>query len=183
MKSNEINKYLSGWAEKSPDVFWIRSADYSQQIYISPIYEIVWGRSIKEVYEHPGSWGDYLHPEDLKRMQGSLKERSSSIEPGKEILEEYRIVRPDGEIRWIVDTSFPVFEAAQLIGFAGIARDITDSVLRQKELEAALKKIEVANEAKSEFIANMSHDLRTPMAGLLGMLNGLLYAEEDARAV
>jgi signal transduction histidine kinase/CheY-like chemotaxis protein len=38
------------------------------------------------------------------------------------------------------------------------------------------------SQAKSEFIANMSHDLRTPMTGLLGMLNGLLYAAEDGRA-
>ncbi len=41
----------------------------------------------------------------------------------------------------------------------------------------------MANEAKSEFIANMSHDLRTPMTSLLGMLNALLYAEEEARLV
>ena len=176
IQGSKIDKYLVYLAEKSTDVFWIRSADYSRQIYISPVYEKVWGRPVEEMYDNPACWSDYLHPEDWQKMQESLGERDERIEPDKVILGEYRIIRPDGEVRWISDKSFPIYENDALIGFAGIARDVTDVVLHELELEEALKKAEVANEARSEFIANMSHDLRTPMAGVMGMLDeiGLL---------
>jgi signal transduction histidine kinase/CheY-like chemotaxis protein len=66
-------------------------------------------------------------------------------------------------------TKSPIIDHdGSVVGLMGMSIDITDR-----------KKAEIA---KTEFIANMSHDLRTPMTGLLGMLNGLLYAAEDGRA-
>lgn len=179
IQGSKIDKYLVYLAEKSTDVFWIRSADYSRQIYISPVYEKVWGRPVEEMYDNPGCWSNYLHPEDWKKMQESLGERDERIEPDKVILGEYRIIRPDGEVRWISDKSFPIYENNTLIGFAGIARDVTDVVLHEMDLEKALKKAEVANEARSEFIANMSHDLRTPMTGVMGMLDEIALLAND----
>ena len=62
-----------------------------------------------------------------------------------------------------------------VLGIIGMYHDIT-------ELKVSKNKAELANEAKTEFIANMSHDLKTPMQGLLGMLGGILKVEEDARS-
>lgn len=70
----------------------------------------------------------------------------------------------------------------QIMGVLAIYTDITKQKDLENKLKISVKKSEVANEAKSEFIANMSHDLRTPIAGVLGMLNGLLFAVEDTRS-
>ena len=67
-------------------------------------------------------------------------------------------------------------------GVLAISVDITEKKRLEKDLEDTVNKLEYSNSAKSEFIANMSHDLKTPMTGLLGMLASLLQAEEDARA-
>lgn len=40
---------------------------------------------------------------------------------------------------------------------------------KSKDLEKALQQAESANDAKSKFLSNMSHDLRTPMNAILGM--------------
>ena len=63
----------------------------------------------------------------------------------------------------------------KVVGLVGISLDITD-------LKEAMAAAEASNKAKSEFIANMSHDLRTPMAGISGMLDALLFSVEDAEA-
>ena len=178
--NHTIEKYLSYLAEKSRDVFWVRSDDYSRQIYLSPIFEKVWGRPVQAIYDNPKQWGEFLHPDDLSRMHSSIEMRGSQIKPDKEILERYRITRPDGSIRHIVDTSFPIFEGSKLIGFAGIARDVTEVILHQEKLEQALQQADAASLAKSEFIANMSHDLRTPMAGVMGMLTEVNHRVVEA---
>jgi signal transduction histidine kinase/ActR/RegA family two-component response regulator len=77
----------------------------------------------------------------------------------------------------LITQKIPLFDDnQQVIGVLGISTDITDLMMRAK------KKAEIANEAKTEFIANMSHDLKTPMTGLLGMLRGLLQSEQEARS-
>ena len=98
---------------------------------------------------------------------------------------EYRIVRPDGEIRWIRARGFQVRDAAgTLIHLTGIVTDITErkhaeleksrtppvrsnaEIVERKRAEDAA---DAANRSKSEFLANMSHEIRTPMNGVIGM--------------
>jgi signal transduction histidine kinase len=78
--------------------------------------------------------------------------------------QEYRIVRPDGTIRWIRDRGFPVRDAQQRICcIAGIAEDITSQKLTEAEIEQALQTERELSELKSQFISIPSHEFRTPL--------------------
>ncbi len=83
-------------------VFWIRTTD--EMLYINPAYETVWGRSRESLYADPFSFVEAVHPEDRERVGNALQR-----EFGDDGLfrEEYRIVWPDGTIRWVRPMSHP----------------------------------------------------------------------------
>jgi len=88
---------------------------------------------------------------------------------------QYEITQQDGSKR-SVESSVSLIRNLEnkIIGFRGIARDITERKRVEAELRHAKKAAEAASQAKSEFLANMSHEIRTPMNGVLGMYNLLL---------
>ncbi len=85
-------------------VFWMTDANKGQMIYISPGYEEIWGQSCASLYASARGWYDSIHPEDRERMLEVALSRQKSGDYD----EEYRIVRPDGMLRWIRDRAFPV---------------------------------------------------------------------------
>ena len=125
----EILHYV---AEHIAEVFWVCEADSGKLIYVSPSYEQVWGRSREALYGDAGQWLEAVHPEDKGRM-GLLFEQHRC--KGK-FSEEYRIVRPDGEVRWVHDHVFVVLDGAGLPHrVVGIAEDIT----ARKQIEEDLR--------------------------------------------
>lgn len=116
------------------DVFYITDLNRGQLAYLSPSYEKVWGRPVTDLLEDLGRFADTIHPDDRERMTAGL----ISQRAGQPILAEYRIVRADGELRHILDRSFPVPGKERDLS-AGVARDVTDSkvasiALRESEI-------------------------------------------------
>ncbi|HEY9700235.1 MAG TPA: ATP-binding protein [Trichocoleus sp.] len=141
-------------AENIHEVFWIADPQQAQMLYISPAYETIWGRSCQSLYEHPETWLSTVHPDDRKR----LKRAVGRIRSGEHQLnEEYRIIRPDGEFRWIWARTSPVQnEAGQVYRIVGIAEDITDRKRVDQEREDLLKR----EQAAMLEIANLNRDLQ-----------------------
>jgi PAS domain S-box-containing protein len=109
-------------AENIREVFWLTDIDKSQMLYISPGYESIWGRSCESLYASPRSWLDAIHPDDREMVLAALTKQIAG-----QYDEEYRIVRPDGTVRWIRDRAFPVKDhSGTVYRIAGIAEDITD---------------------------------------------------------
>ena len=170
------------------DAFWIRSPDMREVHYISPAFEQIWGRSAKSLQANPAEWADFIVPEDRKRVADAFAALTKDV-PSLDM--EYRIVRPDGEIRWVRARGFQVRDAANnLIRLTGIATDITEKQRTAEALRTSMEEIsrtnaalqveiverkraedaaDAANRSKSEFLANMSHEIRTPLNGVVGM--------------
>ena len=117
-------------AENIHDVFYLHDVGCKNMLYVSPAFEQIWGRSCEELYAHPELWTGSIHRDDWAATNETYQH---SLPNGKFEL-EYRIVRPDGAIRWIESRGFAVRDAAgQVARVSGIARDITQR--RQAALE------------------------------------------------
>jgi PAS domain S-box-containing protein len=105
------------------EVFWLTDPGKNTMLYVSPSYEHIWGRSCEELYRKPRAWLESIHPDD----RPGILHAATTKQANGTYAEEYRIVRPDGSIRWIRDRATPVKDDHGLIvRIAGIAEDITD---------------------------------------------------------
>ena len=108
-------------AESISDVFFLQNLDSSQIYYVSPAYERIWGRTCESLYADPSSWAKSIHPDDRQR---AFENFSAGQNTGFDY--EFRILRPDGEVRWLHVRGFPIFDDAGVAyRTAGVATDIT----------------------------------------------------------
>lgn len=169
-------------AETVRSAFWVISADSRQAFYMSPAYETIWGQSTLEFYANPLSCTYAIHPEDRNRV---LQERDRGLSSGT-YNAEYRIIRPDGTIRWINSRAYPVKnQHGDVERVIGVSDDITE----RKEFEKQAFTIAVEREhirMLSTFIQDTSHDLRTPltiMTTSLYLLRKLTDPEKQAERI
>ncbi len=135
-------------AEAINEVFWMTDVTNSQVIYVSPGYEVIWGRTCASLYAEPNSRLDAIHPEDRERVQRAAS--TSRLDGGYD--EEYRIVRGDGSIHWVRDRAYPIYDKAGAVyRIAGIAEDITE----RKRLE---KKVLEVSDQEQRRIGQDLHD-------------------------
>ncbi len=113
-----------GFSESSP----------GRIVYVSPAYERIWGRSCESLYQNTRSWFEAVHPDDRERIEQALPGIAKA-----QFDVEFRIVRPDGEVRWVHDRVFPIYnERGEIYRTAGIVEDITE----RKQIEEALQQQE-----------------------------------------
>jgi len=126
----ELDDRLELIAQNIDEVLWIIDAEGTHLTYISPSYEKIWGYSSKALYENLASFIDSVHPEDQPRIRYEIKK---VMETGY-FDGECRIVRPDGETRWMWVKSFPLRNSnGEIINRIGLARDLTEK--KQTELK------------------------------------------------
>ncbi|MCU0793535.1 MAG: response regulator [Opitutaceae bacterium] len=122
------------FAETIQEVFWLFDPATDRVIYVNPAYEKIWGRPSSAIIASRDEWITSIHPDDRARLILASRTKQAS---GK-FDEIYRIVRPDGQIRWIHDRAFPSDQPPLRI--IGIAEDITERRLAEERIreQAAL---------------------------------------------
>jgi len=128
--------------------------------------------------ELSGGWLDNVHPDDLPETLERIRESVAERQPFEV---SYRMLRADGEWRWVTDLGRP-FRGPQgeYAGYIGCCIDITVRIDQQMALHEAKARAEAADMAKSEFLANISHEVRTPLNGIMGMLDALMHSAPTA---
>ena len=114
-----------------PLVFWMTDSAKHELLYVSPSYAQVWGRPCDELYLTPRAWLDAIHPDDRPRVfHAAMTKQAIGT-----YREEYRIIRPDGTMRWIRDQAFPIRDASGVVHrIVGLAEDITDMKEREETI-------------------------------------------------
>ncbi|HEX7120277.1 MAG TPA: ATP-binding protein [Longimicrobiales bacterium] len=126
----ENEQLLRQVAENIHGVFWVSTPGLDRVLYVNPAYEKIWGRDIEALYRDPQAWLDAVHPEDRDRVAASNR----ALERGEEVLLDYRIIRPDGTVRWVRSHGTPVRDENGVVyRFVGTTEDITE---RRVEEEA-----------------------------------------------
>lgn len=96
------------------------------------------------------------------------------IKFGKEKYAEEVGINEHGEKAIYLSKKTPIFDRkGEIAGILGISFDITDRKKMEEELKIAKEKAEAANQAKSQFLAMVNHELRTPLASLIGLVDFL----------
>jgi len=119
----ESEERFRRFAEHSAAVLWIVDADTERVDYLSPAYGQIWGGPPGAMLRQRWTrWLETVHPDDRERVAGAM----GRVLAGEAGVHEYRIVRPDGAVRWIRGTFFPIRDGAgRVVQAAGIAQDVT----------------------------------------------------------
>ncbi|WP_435606713.1 GGDEF domain-containing protein [Pseudomonas knackmussii] len=114
-------------------VLWAFDWQEQRMVYVSPAYERIFGRSAALLLADFSEWRDSIYPDDLDYAQSSFDQ---VIERGAVEQREYRILRADGEVRWLSDKCFisQHSDAGLPLMVVGIAEDITDKKHLENEL-------------------------------------------------
>jgi signal transduction histidine kinase/CheY-like chemotaxis protein len=128
-------------------------------------------------YFGEADWLGAMHPEDRARAGAAA---AAAVDGSGTFTSDYRVIWRDGQVRHLRDmaTYYRGHDGAPRL--IGLVWDVTADKERESELEERRRQAEAANTAKSNFLAAMSHEVRTPLAGVIGMLD--LLREEDMPA-
>lgn len=159
------------FSEHSQDVLWIYDRRQHRMEYLSPSFDQIWGIPREEILSGRRSWLATIHPEDRPAIKAAVQKSMA----GERAAADYRIVRPDGEIRWIRDSGFPIRDAAgTVIRAGGICRDITHWHRVADERENALREREA-------MLREINHRVKNNLQVIISLLRLQANRSADAR--
>lgn len=137
-------QHLNSIMDSLQDVVWSTDPHSFEVLYLSPAAEAVYGRPVSAFYEHPEFWIQVVHPDDQSRVHTFME---TLLEAGQTEM-EYRILRPDGSIRWILDRARVIYGANdEVLRLDGVASDITERILAQQKVQEQAALLDIAADA------------------------------------
>ena len=136
--------------------------------------EVHWSDNLERIHGLPpgtfnGAFASYereIHPDDRARVLASI---ARAVRTGAPHDVEYRIVAPDGTVRWVMGKGLVEFDAGGTpIRMSGVCMDISARKQTEIENERLFEEAQQASRLKDEFLSTLSHEVRTPLTTILG---------------
>jgi len=155
--------------KNSSDIICIIDRE-GRERYVSDSVERWTGFAPQELIDMSGF--DLVHPEDMENVRAALY--SLITNPGLMTKTNYRHIRKDGTWAHMETLGANLYDEPLIQGILLNIREISDRVMAEEELKKARDTADMANRAKSQFLATMSHEIRIPMNGIIGLTTLLL---------
>ena len=135
----EASDRFDALAQNTHSAFWMATKDGATVLYLSPAFETISGVQIPSFPTTSQLWIELIHPEDHERFQANRQ----TYFQGVPVQQKYRIIRPDGKVRWIDSYVFPVKNPeGEIYRIAGLLEDITEQEGADARLRSALEEKE-----------------------------------------
>jgi len=149
-------------AEHMKTVLWVRDLRSNRMIYVNPAYAALWHRPASALLDNPLDFLECVHPDDLAEVRAAMQQQ----EEGEYFNRRYRVIRDDGEVRWVLAQVFPIRdEQGTVYRLGGFAQDVT----RQREAEEA----QLARERRQvlALVQEVHHRIKNHLQGIAGLLH------------
>ena len=168
----QSERRLRQMAEHIREAFFVVDVATGDALYMSPTWAEIWGRPIEQAYNR-SIWFESIHPDDRPAMI----EAQEQVKHGEPSTLVFRVIRPDGSIRWVRGRSFPVRDTSGAVyRMVGVSEDITDVRLAEARLSQAQKM-----DAIGRLAGGVAHDFNNLLTVILSY-SGMLLGESSLNA-
>jgi two-component system cell cycle sensor histidine kinase/response regulator CckA len=145
----ESDERFRQMADHVNEAFYVVDLETKRSLYVSPAWAEIWGRPVEDGYD-PHVWFNAIHPDD----RDAMREGQTRIMKGEPDDRVFRVLRPDGSIRWVHGRSFPVRNAdGNVYRMVGLSADITELRHVQEQFTQAQKM-----QAVGQLAGGIAHD-------------------------
>jgi PAS domain S-box-containing protein len=127
-------------ANNIQEIFWMLDANTLEVTYINPAYAAITGHDVGSLQQSPTSYRELIHPEDRIRVLSRLRELTNS----GTLDEEFRVIRSDGQVRWVWAKGVLALTRDEMPWLVGTAQDITSRKQAEMKITEQLNAVEAA---------------------------------------